>query len=58
MTKKAAQFLFYLAVCATIFGIFSFKEIAQTPYIPIAHAIRQPLKVEVKTVGELEAAAL
>lgn len=54
--KKLFQFLLCLAISATLLGIFSFKESGQTPYIPIAQAVRQPLVVEVKTVGELEAA--
>lgn len=53
---KIIKFLFYLAIAITILGIFSFKESGQTPYIPIAQVVRQDLIVEVKTVGELEAA--
>ena len=55
--KRIYRFLFFLTTLAIIFAIFSFKDTAQVPYLPIAQAIRQPLKVDVKTVGELEAAS-
>lgn len=54
--KKILKPLFYLVASAILLGFFSFKDTAQTPYIPIAQAVRMPLKVEVKTIGELEAA--
>lgn len=54
--KKALKGLFYLSLFAILMGVLSFKETAQTPYIPVSQAIRQPLTIEVKTIGELEAA--
>lgn len=48
--------LIYLSAFVILLGVFSFKETTQTPYIPIAQAIKQTLKIEVKTIGELEAA--
>lgn len=54
--KKIFQHLIYSALGAILLGIFSFKDGSQIPYIPITQAIRQSFNVEVKTIGELEAA--
>lgn len=56
MTKKLFKILFYFVFVAMVLGIFSFKEPSPKAYIPTTPVSRQHLIVEVKTIGELEAA--
>ncbi len=54
--KRIFLFLFFLVLGGLILGFNLFKQNAVVPKIPTAFAVKQDLKVEIKTVGELEAA--
>lgn len=54
--KKIFQLLLFLGVAGCILGFNLFKQTSQSPKIPFFIAIKQSLNVEVKIVGELEAA--
>jgi HlyD family secretion protein len=54
--KRMIQLLFLLGIGGLILGFNLFHQTSQVPRVPIAFTSRQDLKVEVKTVGELEAA--
>lgn len=56
MIKKLLQFTLFLGFGGLILGFNLLQHRVQLPPIPFALATRQDLKVEVKTVGELEAA--
>lgn len=53
--KSFIKFLLFFVTCTTILGFYSFKDISKD-YFPVAYAVKQDLKVEIKVVGELEAA--
>lgn len=54
--KRIIQFLLLLGLGGFIFGFNLFHQTSKAPRVPIAFVIKQDLKVEIKTVGELEAA--
>lgn len=54
--KKSLQFLLFLGIAGCILGFNLFKQTSQMPKTPFSFVIKQNLLVEVKTVGELEAA--
>src|SRR5947209_3723620 len=56
MMKKILQLILFLALSGVIVGFNLLEHRAPSPNIPFAFVNRQDLKVEVKTVGELEAA--
>jgi HlyD family secretion protein len=53
--KLIFKFLVFLGFCGLILG-FNFKDTSQDFFIPTTFALRQNLVVEIKSVGELEAA--
>jgi HlyD family secretion protein len=54
--KYIFQLLLFLGFGGLILGFNLFKQTSVVPKIPTAFAMKQDLKVEIKTVGELEAA--
>lgn len=54
--KQFIQFLMVLGFLGLMLGTSAFKEASPVDVIPTAFVVRQDLKMEVKTVGELEAA--
>lgn len=54
--KRAFQILIILGLCGLILGFNEFKKEASSQAVPTALVLKQNLVVEVKTVGELEAA--
>lgn len=54
--KKIFQLFLFLGLGGCILGFNVFKQTSQLPKVPTVFAIKQDLHVEVKTVGELEAA--
>lgn len=54
--KKIVQFIIFLGVSGLILGFNLLEHRESTPNIPCVYVTKQDIKVEVKTVGELEAA--
>ena len=54
--KRIFQFLFFLGVCGCILGFKFSQKISPESLVPTTPVVKQDLKVEIKTVGELETA--
>jgi HlyD family secretion protein len=54
--KRMVQGIIFLGCCGLILGFNAFEEESHQSFIPTAYVIKQDLEVEIKTVGELEAA--
>jgi HlyD family secretion protein len=54
--KRFFQLFLFLGLCGLILGYYRYQPISQVSLIPTALVVKQDLKVEIKTVGELEAA--
>lgn len=53
---KFLQFFLFLCMAAFILGFNPFEQTSQVPRVPIAFVLKQDVIVNIKTVGELEAA--